>query len=133
MNLQITEEQRVYLRNLQKQYYELKTKVDSITKIAEENEFKVLQENVYLDDDGERVLESSCSYVIREEQFKDFLKKAFEKNVASGLPVTDYKLVVAYKELQELRAYEKALLELQLEIIPAGLRENIKKVQGHWK
>ena len=132
-NLNIKKETKEELKRLQLDYFKAKATVDTIKKIAEENEVKVLRENEFYNDEGRRVLLANHSWTIKDSSFTKYLELVFDKNVDSGLPVTDPEFVPGYLEEEKVNKIESKLFKLQLATIPEDMREDIKEAQQHWK
>lgn len=129
--LELSKELRREIKKYQDLYFIAKAEYETIKEIDEENKIKILANNIFTDDDGERVL--TRDYLIADDQFNEFLDLLFKENKASGLQVTDPDKVVTYESWKRMLDIEKKLFELQLETIPAGLRKDIEKAQQHHK
>ena len=127
----ISKELKKQIKKYQDIYLITKAEYETIKEMSKENRLKVLKENIFTDDEGERVLE--YDFMIAEDQFPRFNKLHFEENKKSGLPVTKPNLIVEYPKSKELEAIEKELFKLQLETIPNGIKADIEKAQQHWK
>lgn len=99
--------------------------------MSETNAIKVMNNNIFLNDDGKRELE--LEYLITENDFPRFMELLFEENKKSELPVYDMERVPEADARERMTKAEKELLRLQLETIPNNLIESIKKAQDHWK
>jgi hypothetical protein len=128
----LTKEQKAKLKSLQDRYYKVKMWHDAKKMTSEANELKVLSDNKFFDEDGNRILKYSWK-IADENEFRRFLDLLFEANKKSGIPVTNPELVAEYKEKQELQELEKRLLEFQLTITPKNIVEDIKRAHRHWK
>ena len=124
---------RKQIKTKQQEYLLLKAAIMAAEEIEEENKVKILKENVFVDDEGIRVTNPDNDWLIKDNTFIEYLKMVAEANKESGLKVNNYDEVIALEEKEALKKVENELLELQLKIIPAGIKENIKKAQQHWK
>jgi|GEM_PF-4578978 len=124
---------RKQIKTKQQEYLLLKAAIMAAEEIEEENKVKILKKNVFVDDEGVRVTDPGEDWLIEDTSFIRYLKMVAEANKESGLKVNNYDEVIALEEKEALKKVENELLELQLKIIPAGIKENIKKAQQHWK
>lgn len=124
---------RKQIKTKQQEYLILKAAIMAAEEIEEENKVKILKENVFIDDEGIRVTNPDNDWLIEDTSFIRYLKMVAEANKESGLKVNNYDEVIALEEKEALKKVENELLELQLKIIPARIKENIKKAQQHWK
>ena len=129
----LSKELRKQIKTKQQEYLLLKAAIMAAEEIEQENKLRILSENVFIDDEGVRVTDPSEDWLIEDNSFIEYLKMVAEANKKSGLKIEDYNKVIALEEKEALKKVENELLELQLKIIPAGIKENIKKAQQHWK
>ena len=127
----INKELKKEIKRYQDLYLIVKAEYETIKEISKSNKLKVLRENVFTDEEGNRVLK--YDFMITEDQFLQFNQLHFNENLKSGLDVVEPDLIPEYPKKMELEAIEKELFKLQLEIIPTNIREDIKKAQQHWK
>jgi len=124
---------RKQIKTKQQEYLLLKAAIMAAEEIEEENKVKILKENVFIDDEGVRVTDPGEDWLIEDTSFIRYLKMVAEANKESGLKVNSYDEVIAWEEKEALKKVENELLNLQLEITPANIIEDIKKAQQHWK
>jgi hypothetical protein len=124
---------RKQIKTKQQEYLILKAAIMAAEEIEQENKLRILSENVFIDDEGVRVTDPGKDWLIEDTSFIRYLKMVAEENRKAGLKVNNYDEVIALEEKEALKKVENELLELQLKIIPAGIKENIKKAQQHWK
>jgi hypothetical protein len=129
----LSKELRKQIKTKQQEYLLLKAAIMAAEEIEEENKVKILKENVFVDDEGVRVTDPGKDWLIEDTSFIRYLKMVAEENRKAGLKVNNYDEVIALKEKQALKKVENELLNLQLEITPANIIEDIKKVHNHWK
>ena len=129
----LSKELRKQIKTKQQEYLLLKAAIMAAEEIEEENKLRILSENVFIDDEGVRVTDPGEDWLIEDISFIRYLKMVAAANEESGLKVNNYDEVIALEEKEALKKVENELLELQLKIIPAGIKENIKKAQQHWK
>jgi len=125
---------RLQIRSKQQKYLLINAEVETLKEIDGENKRRALNENCFItEDEGKRITDPSSDFLMSEADFKNYCKLVFEENKKAGLDVTDYNIVACWKKEQELKKIENELLNLQLETVPAELRENLKKAWNNWK
>jgi hypothetical protein len=127
----LTKQEKQELKKLQVEYLKVKAEYDTIKKINDKNETKILQENNFLDEDGEKARKG---YMIEDEaSYEKFYTLVHEANLKDGIPYYEPEYVPSYRQYGRIKELEKRLFELQLKSIPAGLVEDTQKAQSHWK
>ena len=127
----LTAELKREIKKYQKMYFAVKAEYETIKAINEENEKKILQDNIFTDRKGKRARRSW--HIEDEEQFKNFMLMHYLLNKESGLPVVEIDHVVYYPKFKELQEIENKLLELQLRTVPKSILNDIKKAHQHHK
>ncbi len=121
------------IKEAQDNYLLAKAKLETVELIEHENKTKILANNIFTDDEGNRILTADRDFLINSKEFNHFLELLFIENKDAGLPVTDKEEAIDWKFKQELFRLEKELFKLQLETVPGEYKEDIKKVQEHYK
>ena len=121
------------IKKLQDQYLMTKAQLETVEYIEHENKSKVLANNIFTDEDGQRITEVFSDFLINDKEFNNYLELVFIENKSAGLPVTDKNICIDWKYKKKLMEIEKELFELQLETVPSGIRGDIKKAQNHHK
>lgn len=130
----LSKELRKQIKHYQNEYLKAKATVEAIREINKANSQKVLNAGNYINEfTGERITEPEQDYCMSGEDFKNYIYSVYEENKKAGLMVYDPNRVPEADFLAELKHAEDTLLKLQLKTIPAGIKENIKKAQQHWK
>lgn len=130
----LSKELRKQIKHYQNEYLKAKAAVEAIREINKANSQKVLNAGNYINEfTGERITEPEQDYCMSGEDFKNYIYSVYEENKKAGLMVYDPNRVPEADFLAELKHAEDTLLKLQLKTIPAGIKEDIKKAQQHWK
>lgn len=127
----LSKELKKEIKKYQNLYYKAKAEYETIRDINKENELKVLKENVFTDEDGNRVLE--YDYMIVEDQYNSYLELLYIENTKAGLQLESKQIVPDYQAKRNLWDIEDKLFQLQLETLPNGLKADIEKAQKHHK
>ena len=129
----LSDDLKARIKEAQDNYLVAKAQLETVELIEHENKTKILANNIFTDDEGNRILTADEDFLINDKEFNHFLELLFIENKESGLPVNNKEEAIDWKFKQELFKLEKELFKLQLETIPTGLREDIKKAQQHHK
>lgn len=127
----LSKELKKEIKKYQDLYLIAKAEYETIRDINKENQLRVLKENIFTDDEGERVTERD--FLIAENQFDKYLELVFIENTKSGINAESKDIVPYYKAQKIMWDIEKELFRLQLESIPEYLRSDIAEAQKHWK
>lgn len=129
----LSDDLKARIKEAQDNYLVAKAQLETIELIEHENKTKILMNNIFTDEEGNRILTADEDFLINEKEFNHFLELLFIENKDAGLPVTNKEEAIDWKFKKQLIDLEKELFKLQLETIPSGLKEDIKKAQKHWK
>ena len=121
------------IKEAQDNYLVAKAQLETVELIEHENKTKILMNNIFTDEEGNRILTADKDFLINEKEFNQFLQILFIENKKSGLPVTDENEAIDWKFKKQLMDIEKELFKLQLETIPESYKSDIKKAQEHYK
>lgn len=129
----ISEELKAEITEAQNIYFIAKAALDTVEFTENENKTKILANNVFIDNRGNRVLSPSHDYRMCKEDFKEFLKLLFIENKKSGLPVKKVNETIDWEFRKKVLDLEKELFKLQLETVPTEIKEDIKTMQNRYK
>lgn len=121
------------IKEAQDNYLVAKAQLETVELIEHENKTKILMNNIFTDEEGNRILTADEDFLINEKEFNHFLELLFIENKDAGLPVTNKEEAIDWKFKKQLIDLEKELFKLQLETIPESYISDIKKAQEHYK
>ncbi len=129
----LSKELKLRIKVAQDQYFKAKAKLETVKFIEHENKTKILANNIFTDEEGNRILTADRDFLINSKEFNHFLELLFIENKEAGLPVTNKDESIDWKFQKKVYDLENELFKLQLETIPQGLREDVKNAQQHHK
>ena len=129
----LTSDLKSRIKEAQDKYLVAKAQLETVELIEHENKTKILANNIFTDEEGNRILTADRDFLINEKEFNQFLELLFIENKKSGLPVTNKEEAIDWKFKKQLIDLEKGLFKLQLKTVPENYRPNIKKAQEHYK
>lgn len=121
------------IKEAQDNYLLAKAKLETVKLIEHENKTKILANNIFTDDEGNRILTADRDFLINSKEFNHFLELLFIENKEAGLPVTDKDEAIEWRYEKKLIDLEKELFKLQLETVPENYKKDVKKAQDHYK
>ena len=72
------------IKKLQDQYLITKAQLETVEYIEHENKSKVLANNIFTDEDGQRITEVFSDFLINDKEFNNYLELVFIENKSAG-------------------------------------------------
>jgi hypothetical protein len=99
-------------------YIKAKVNNDNIEEIAKECKQKVLNENVFLEEETEeRILKPNADFLMGESDFEQYCKLVYEQELKRGLEVPSFDTTANYQTRPALLKAENELLEMGLKAV----------------